>query len=116
MGTPVSALPEVVVTGGLGFIGSHVVDAYLAAGHRVRIIDSAVGAVTEGREYEDDPRCQVFRVSVEEYLCGGGRRTGRDPAICGPPWGGHRSIDVVCHRRMRCARPGAVRLQLCRGI
>ncbi len=81
MGTPVSALPEVVVTGGLGFIGSHVVDAYLTAGHRVRIIDSAVGAVTEGREYEEDPRCQVFRVSVEEYLGGGGTFAGADRVI-----------------------------------
>ena len=69
------------MTGGLGFIGSHVVDAYLASGHRVRIIDSAVGAVTDGREYEEDPRCQVFRVSVEDYLGGGGTFAGSDRVI-----------------------------------
>ena len=28
------------VTGGAGFIGSHVFDALVAAGHRVRILDS----------------------------------------------------------------------------
>jgi UDP-glucose 4-epimerase len=30
---------EVCITGGAGFIGSHLADAFLAAGHRVRVID-----------------------------------------------------------------------------
>ncbi len=38
--------PVAVVTGGAGFIGSHMVDALLARGFRVRVIDSLVG----GRE------------------------------------------------------------------
>jgi UDP-glucose 4-epimerase len=33
---------RVLVTGGAGFIGSHVADAYLQAGHEVRIVDSLV--------------------------------------------------------------------------
>ena len=31
---------EMLVTGGCGFIGSHVVDALVADGHRVRVLDN----------------------------------------------------------------------------
>lgn len=31
---------RIIVTGGAGFIGSHIVDAYLAAGHEVLVLDS----------------------------------------------------------------------------
>jgi UDP-glucose 4-epimerase len=31
---------RIIVTGGAGFIGSHIVDAYLAAGHEVVVVDS----------------------------------------------------------------------------
>jgi UDP-glucose 4-epimerase len=41
-----SACPIAVVTGGAGFIGSHMVDLLLACGFRVRVIDNLVG----GRE------------------------------------------------------------------
>jgi UDP-glucose 4-epimerase len=30
---------KILVTGGTGFIGSHVVDAYLAEGHEVIVVD-----------------------------------------------------------------------------
>jgi nucleoside-diphosphate-sugar epimerase len=59
---------EIVITGGLGFIGSHVADAYLAAGDRVTVIDSEVAAVVDGSEYETHPRCEVIREPVEEVF------------------------------------------------
>lgn len=59
---------HIVVTGGLGFIGSHVVDAFLEAGDRVTVIDSEVASVSDGSEYEAHPHCTVVRESVEDFL------------------------------------------------
>ncbi|HEV2325983.1 MAG TPA: NAD-dependent epimerase/dehydratase family protein [Terracidiphilus sp.] len=40
---------QVLITGGAGFIGSHLADALLEAGHRVRILDALVQQVHDGR-------------------------------------------------------------------
>ena len=71
----------VVVTGGLGFIGSHVVDALLRAGHRVVVIDSMEAAVTDGAEYEHHPRCEIWRESICEYFGRGRDFAGIDRVI-----------------------------------
>jgi UDP-glucose 4-epimerase len=54
-----------VVTGGAGFIGSHMVDALLAHGYRVRVLDNLVG----GREanlvqHRNDPRLSIARHDI----------------------------------------------------
>jgi nucleoside-diphosphate-sugar epimerase len=69
-----------VVTGGLGFIGSHVVDALVAQGREVTIVDSMVAAVTDGREYEV-AGCVVHRVSIADFLAGGGTFAGADLVV-----------------------------------
>ena len=40
---------RILVTGAAGFIGSHVVDAALAAGHEVRGLDSLPAQVHDGK-------------------------------------------------------------------
>ena len=58
---------HVLVTGGAGFIGSHLVDALIAAGHRVRVLDSLVPQVhgTSGPQYLS-PRAEFLKGDVAE--------------------------------------------------
>jgi len=51
-----------LITGGAGFIGSHLADALLAAGHRVRVLDD----LSAGREDNLDPRCELRRGDVAD--------------------------------------------------
>ena len=49
-----------IITGGAGFIGSHLADALLAAGHRVRVLDD----LSTGRRANLDPRCEFVLCDV----------------------------------------------------
>ena len=51
-----------LITGGAGFIGSHLADALLAAGHRVRVLDD----FSTGRRENLDPRCEVVEGNVAD--------------------------------------------------
>ncbi|MEA2644650.1 MAG: UDP-glucose 4-epimerase [Chloroflexota bacterium] len=53
---------RILVTGGAGFIGSHVVDAYVAAGHEVAILDN----FSTGNEANLNPAAQVHRVDLRD--------------------------------------------------
>jgi dTDP-L-rhamnose 4-epimerase len=54
----------ILVTGGAGFIGSHVVDALLDLGHPVRILDSLLPAAHRGAAPHLDPRAEFMHGDV----------------------------------------------------
>jgi nucleoside-diphosphate-sugar epimerase len=71
----------VIITGGMGFIGSFVADAYLALGRKVVIIDSLVSSVIPTEPYEEHANCDVFKMSVEQYFLNGGTVRGAERVI-----------------------------------
>lgn len=55
---------KVVVTGGAGFIGSHVVDALIERGHDVHVIDMFVGGKREDRL---NPKATYHEIDIRDY-------------------------------------------------
>ena len=53
---------RILVTGGAGFIGSHIVDAYIERGHSVSIVDN----LSTGRESNINPKAEFHHVDVRE--------------------------------------------------
>jgi UDP-glucose 4-epimerase len=51
---------KILVTGGAGFIGSHVVDAMLSAGHEVVIVDD----LSTGRRQNLNPKARLYEVDI----------------------------------------------------
>ncbi|HPY94778.1 MAG TPA: NAD-dependent epimerase/dehydratase family protein, partial [Clostridia bacterium] len=51
-----------MVTGGAGFIGSHVVDACLAAGHDVLVVDD----LSTGKRENLNPRARFYEVDIRD--------------------------------------------------
>jgi UDP-glucose 4-epimerase len=56
---------RILVTGGAGFIGSHVVDALIGAGHEVAIVDS-FWSHGGGRRQNVNPKAQLFELDVRD--------------------------------------------------
>lgn len=74
---------RVLVTGGAGFIGSHVAETLVDAGYRVRVVDALLPEVHRGDPVELDPRVEFVRGDV------------RDPADVAAALDG---IDAVSHQ------------------
>lgn len=81
---------NILVTGGAGFIGSHIVDAYLAAGHMVAIVDN----FTTGRRANVPPAARVYEMDI------------RDPALAAVFAREHP--DIVNHHAAHISVHGSV--------
>lgn len=64
---------RILVTGGAGFIGSHVVDGYVAAGHRVTVLDD----LSTGRRENVNPKAQFVKADIQDPALGRLFRTRR---------------------------------------
>ena len=53
---------RILVTGGAGFIGSHVVDAYLEQGHEVVVVDD----LSTGRKTNLNPRAEFVEMDIQD--------------------------------------------------
>jgi UDP-glucose 4-epimerase len=53
---------KILVSGGAGFIGSHIVDAYVGAGHDVVVVDN----LSTGHERNLNPRARIARIDIRD--------------------------------------------------
>lgn len=65
-------MKKVIVTGGAGFIGSHLTEALLTKGYRVVIVDNfATGRMANLRDFENSPHLTLEKADIADF-----------PAIC----------------------------------
>ena len=53
---------KILVTGGAGFIGSHVTDAYVAAGHDVIVVDD----LSTGKRENLNPKARFHQLDIQD--------------------------------------------------
>jgi len=53
---------KILVTGGAGFIGSHIVDAYIDQGHEVVVVDD----LSSGRKENLNPKAEFLEINIQD--------------------------------------------------
>jgi UDP-glucose 4-epimerase len=74
---------KIIVTGGAGFIGSHIVDEFIAAGHDVSVVDD----LSTGFRQNLNPRARFYEMDIRD-------RTLAEVFAMEKP-------DIVCHQAAR---------------
>lgn len=69
---------RVLVTGGAGFIASHVVDAFIAAGHEVSVLDD----LSSGKRENLNPKARFHQLDVRDPAVGEIFKKERPEALC----------------------------------
>jgi len=69
---------RILVTGGAGFIGSHVVDTFVAAGHQVAVIDD----LSSGRRENLNPQATFYQLDVQDAAVGDVFRRQQPEVLC----------------------------------
>jgi len=69
---------KILVTGGAGFIASHIVDAYIEAGHQVVVVDD----LSSGKRENLNPRARLVEMDVCDSAIASLVETERPEAIC----------------------------------
>lgn len=112
---------KTLVTGGAGFIGSHLVDRLLADGHDVTILDNfSTGRRDNLAQHQENQRLRILEVDVSELDPSSGYFEGVDwvfhlaaladivPSIV-RPWDYHRSNVDGTFKVLECSRAAGAR-------
>jgi len=88
---------RILITGGAGFIGSNITDAYLAAGHDVAVVDD----LSSGSADNVDPRARWYRVDIRDAALDAVFAEERPEVVC------HHAAQVSVRRSVESPQTDA---------